>query len=54
MRAEVYPVEERHAGSRKYLRNRCQVCKNVLETDTFQCFANKKVYKINHRFTCSD
>ena len=54
VRAKVYPVEERLVGSRKCLRNRCQVCKNVVETDIFQSFVDKKVYKINHRFTCSD
>ena len=54
MRDKVYPVEERLAGSRKCLRNRCQVCKNVVETDIFQSFVDKKVSKINHRFTCSD
>ena len=52
MRAKVYPAEERFVGSRKCLRNHCQVCKNVVETDNFQSFADKKVYKINHRFTC--
>ena len=54
MRAKVYPAGERLVGSRKCFRNRCQVCKNVVETDTFQSFVDKKVYKINHRFTCSD
>ena len=54
VRAKVYPAEERLVGSRKCLRNRCQVCKNVVETDTFLSFVDKKVYKINHRFTCSD
>ena len=54
VRPKVYPVEERLVGSRKCLRNPCQVCKNVVETDVFQRFVDKKVYKINHRFTCSD
>ena len=54
VRAKVYPAEERLVGSRKCFRNHCQVCKNVVETDTFQSFVDKKVYKINHRFTCSD
>ena len=54
VRAKVYPAEERLLGSRKCLRNRFQVCKYVVETDTFQSFVDKKVYKINHRFTCSD
>ena len=54
VRVKVYPAEERLVGSKKCLRNRCQVCKNVAEIDTFQSFVDKKVYKINHRFTCSD
>ena len=54
VRSKVHRVEERLVGSRKCLRNRCQVCKNVVETDIFQSFVDKKVYKINHRFTCSD
>ena len=52
--AKVYPVAERLVGSRKCDKNRCQVCKNVIEIETFQSFDNKKIYKINHRFTCSD
>ena len=32
VRVKVYPAEERLVGSRKCLRNRCQVCKNVVET----------------------
>ena len=46
--------KKRLAGSSKYLRNRCQVGKNVVETGTFQSFVNKKADKINHRFTCRD
>ena len=53
MRAKVYSVGERLVGSRKFNENRYQVCKNVIETETFQSFVDKKVYKINHRFTCS-
>ena len=49
VRAKVYQVGERLVGSRKCNKNRCQVCKNVIETETFQSFV-----KINHRFTCSD
>ena len=54
LRAKVYPVEERLVGLIKCLRNRCQFCKNVVETGAFQSFVDKKLYKINHRFTCSD
>ena len=52
--AKVYPVGERLVRSRKCNKNRCQVCKNVIETKTFQSFADEKVYKVNYRFTCSD
>ena len=54
VRAKVYPVGEPLVGSRKCNKNLCQVCKNVIETEASQYFVNKKVYKINHRFTCSD
>ena len=52
--AKAYPVAERLVGSRKCDKNRCQVCKNGIEIETFQSFDNKKIYKINQRFTCSD
>ena len=42
MRAKVYPAEERFVGSRKYLRNHCQVCKNVIERENFQSFCGQK------------
>ena len=54
VRAKVYPVGERLAGSRKCNKNLCQICKNVIETDTFQTFVDKKVYKLNNRLACSD
>ena len=54
VRAKVYPVGERPVGSKKCNKNRCQVCKNVTETEAFQSFVDKKIYKINHRCTCSD
>ena len=41
--AKVYPVEEGLVGSSKYTKNHCQVCKNVIETETFQSFIDKKV-----------
>ena len=52
--SKIYPVGERPVGSRKCNKNRCQVCKNVIETETFQSFVDKKIYKINHRFICRD
>ena len=53
VRAKVYLVGQRLVGSRIYNKNLYQVCKNVIATDAFQSFLYKKVYKINHRFTCS-
>ena len=46
VRVKVYPVEERLVGSRKCLRNRCQVCKNVVETDTFQSLWTKRFTRL--------
>ena len=54
MRAKIYPAEASFVGSKKCLRNRCQVFEKVVETDTFQSIVDKKVYKINQRFTCSE
>ena len=54
VRAKAYPVRERLVGSRKYKKNCSRVCKNIIETEKFQSFVGKKVYKINHRFICSD
>ena len=54
VRPKAYLVEERLLGSRKCLRNLRQVSKTVVKTDTFQSFVDKTVYKINHRFICSD
>ena len=50
VRVKVYLAGEKLVGSRK----RCQVCKNVIETHTFQTFVGKKLCKIHHRFTCSN
>ena len=53
MRVKVYPVEQKLFGPRKCDKNHCRVCKNVIESDTFQSFVDKKVCKINYRFTRS-
>ena len=33
---------------------RCEVCKDVLETDTFTCSNDQTTYKINHKFDCNE
>ena len=53
VRAKVYPLE-RTVGSFKCKKSRCQVCLNFNETDTFTSIVTKKIYKINHKFDCSD
>ena len=54
MRAKVYPAEERLVGSRKCLRNRCQVCKNFVETDTSKVLWTKRLIRLITDITCSD
>ena len=54
VRAKVYPVGQRLVGSRKFNKSCGKICKNVIKTDTFLYFVNKKDCKINHRFTLSD
>ena len=31
-------------------KSRCETCYNIKQTDTFESFVTKKVYKINHSF----
>ena len=54
VRVKVYLAGEKLVGSRQSNNKRCQVCKNVIETHTFQTFVGKKLCKIHHRFTCSN
>ena len=53
VRAKLYPIE-RKVGSCKCKGKRCEVCKNVLETDTFTCSNDQTTYKINHKFDCNE
>ena len=51
VRAKVYPLLKKK-GSSCCGKSRCETCFNVKETNTFQSFVTKKVYKINHHFHC--
>ena len=51
VRAKVYPLI-RERGSSCCRKSRCATCFNIQETDTFQSFARKEVYKINSHFYC--
>ena len=53
VRAKLYPLE-RFVGSKKCNGNRCDVCLNVNETDTFTSTVTNLSYKINHQFNCSE
>ena len=53
VRAKMYPIE-RKTGSCKCKGNRCQVCLNVSETETFTSTVTHMSYKINHSFDCND
>ena len=51
VRAKVYTLL-REKGSSCCGKSRCKTCFNIKETNTFQSFATKKIYKINHHFHC--
>ena len=49
VRAKLYPIEKKvrlcKCNGKGY-----EVCKNVLETDTFTCSNDQTSHKINHKF----
>ena len=51
IRKKVYPLIT-EKGSSYCVKTRCETCFNIQETDTFQSFVTKEVYKINHHFHC--
>ena len=53
VRANMYPIE-RKVGLCKCNGKHCEVCKNVLETDTSTCSNGQTTYKINHKFDCNE
>ena len=42
----------RDKGSSCYGKSRCETCLNIKETNSFQKFVTKNLYKINHHFHC--
>ena len=46
--------KERETGSCKCKGNRCQVCLNISETETFTSTVTHTSYKINRSFDCND
>ena len=53
VRVKLYPVE-RKVGSCKCNGKRSELCKNVLETDTFPCSNDQTTYKISHELDCNE
>ena len=51
VRSKVYPLV-REKGTFCCGKSRCETCSNVKQTDTFESFVTKNVYKINHSFNC--
>ena len=45
---------QRTVGSFKSNKHRCEVCINVIETDTFTSTVTRESFKINHKFKCDD
>ena len=46
VRAKIYPAEERLVRSRKCLRNRCQVCKNIAEQTSSKVLWTKRFIRL--------
>ena len=53
VRAKLYPLQ-RTVGSFKCNKPRCEVCINVIETDTFTSTATGESFKINDKFNWDD
>ena len=53
VRAKLYPYE-RIVGSCKCGKEICEVCSNILETDTFKSSVTGESYKINHQLNCDN
>ena len=53
VRPKLCPLE-RNVGCGTCGNGRCQACKSIKVTDTFDSFTTKKRYKINHKFGCND
>ena len=53
VRVKLYPLQ-RTVESFKCNKPRCEVCINVIETDTFTSTVTGESFKINHKFNCDD
>ena len=53
VRDKLYSLH-RKIGSRKCVKNRCEVCNYVTDTNTFISTVIGKSFKINHQLNCDD
>ena len=53
VRAKLYPLQST-VGSFKCNKSRCEVCINVIKTDTFASTVTGESFKINRKFNCGD
>ena len=53
VRAKLYTLD-RVVGSTKCGKKRCEVCRNVSETNRFTSNVTGETYKINHKLNCDD
>ena len=53
VRSKLYPVD-RIVGSKGCGKERCEVCINVCETDTFSSTVTGETFKIDHNHNCDD
>ena len=53
LRAKLYPLQ-RTVVSFKCKKTRCEVCINIIETETFTSAATEESFKINHKFNRDD
>ena len=53
VRAKLYPIDK-IVGSKGCGKERCEVCVNVCQTDTFSSTVTGEIFKINHKLKCDD
>ena len=53
VQAKLYPLH-RKVGSKKCVKNCCEVCDYVSDTETFTSTMTGESFKINHQLNCDD
>ena len=53
VKAKLYPLH-RKVRSKKYAKNRCEICDYVTDTNTFTSTVTDEYFKINDQLNCDD